>query len=317
MGNSQSRSRTRRRRKYLVAKHEEFWVDMQPFLLQRGYKLRPRYDPMWKPSWKRLGQFGVSFMDREDGVMNKERNLIDAIRISDGLKVVLKAVETDSEEIPILLYLNSERADTRNKTVPLLDVIMIPQTDDTAMIVMPILLQFSTLPFRYVGEVCEAFHEFLQGLVFLHEHNIAHMDACFYNLMMDPRNVIPNGFHFADWSSEDGTRKGNKIQWVERRSVAPVNYHFIDFGLSWKFSPYDDDMLAIGKVGQDRTVPEMSDESFYDPFKTDVYQLGNVLLSICKNYEGLTVFEPLGASMTCRIPTNGLLLLRLIAHFSI
>lgn len=28
-----------------------FWVDYQPFLLSRGYKLRPRYQPDWVPSW--------------------------------------------------------------------------------------------------------------------------------------------------------------------------------------------------------------------------------------------------------------------------
>jgi hypothetical protein len=32
---------------------EHFWVDQQPFLLSRGYTLRPRYDPAWVPSWKR------------------------------------------------------------------------------------------------------------------------------------------------------------------------------------------------------------------------------------------------------------------------
>lgn len=30
---------------------EMFWVDYQPFLLSRGYKLRPRYQPDWVPSW--------------------------------------------------------------------------------------------------------------------------------------------------------------------------------------------------------------------------------------------------------------------------
>jgi len=31
---------------------EYFWVDHQPFLLSCGYRLRPRYDPTWVPSWK-------------------------------------------------------------------------------------------------------------------------------------------------------------------------------------------------------------------------------------------------------------------------
>lgn len=32
-------------------KWECFWVDHQAFLLSRGYRLRPRYDPEWIPSW--------------------------------------------------------------------------------------------------------------------------------------------------------------------------------------------------------------------------------------------------------------------------
>ncbi|KAF8955331.1 hypothetical protein BDZ97DRAFT_1858275 [Flammula alnicola] len=302
MGNSQSRKPYRR--KYLVGEREEFWVDMQPFLLQRGYKLRPRYDPLWKPSWKKFGHFNVSSWDREDGITINRTNVMDAVRMSDGLKVVLKVVETRSKEIPILQYLNSEavRADPRNKTVPLLDVIMIPQTDATALIVMPILLGFSELPFRYVGEFCEAYHQFLLGLVFMHEHKIAHRDACFLNLMMDSSKVIPNGFHFGNWIMEDGVERW--IKWVDRRSVAPVNYYFIDFGLSCKFHPRRTDTRAIGKVGQDRTVPEMSNESFYDPFKTDVYQLGNILPKIYNNYEGLKMFQPLSDAMTCQDPNQ-------------
>ena len=30
---------------------ELVWVHLQPFLLARGYKLRSRYDPDWRPSW--------------------------------------------------------------------------------------------------------------------------------------------------------------------------------------------------------------------------------------------------------------------------
>ena len=31
--------------------YEEIWVTLYPFLLSRGYKLRPRYHPEWIPSW--------------------------------------------------------------------------------------------------------------------------------------------------------------------------------------------------------------------------------------------------------------------------
>ncbi|KAF7306394.1 Protein kinase domain-containing protein [Mycena indigotica] len=30
---------------------EQFWVNHQPFLRSKGYKLRLRYQPNWTPSW--------------------------------------------------------------------------------------------------------------------------------------------------------------------------------------------------------------------------------------------------------------------------
>jgi hypothetical protein len=38
-------------------KGEIFWRDHQPWLLERGYKLRPRYQPSWEPSWKKSGRY--------------------------------------------------------------------------------------------------------------------------------------------------------------------------------------------------------------------------------------------------------------------
>lgn len=31
---------------------EKRWVSFQPYLLAKGYQLRPRYQPDWTPSWK-------------------------------------------------------------------------------------------------------------------------------------------------------------------------------------------------------------------------------------------------------------------------
>jgi hypothetical protein len=50
-----------------IRPHERFWVDQQPFLLSRGYKLRPRYDPAWVPSWQRPGNEGEFPIFFEDG----------------------------------------------------------------------------------------------------------------------------------------------------------------------------------------------------------------------------------------------------------
>jgi hypothetical protein len=34
---------------------EKRWVSLQPYLLSKGYELRPRYRPDWVPSWTLTG----------------------------------------------------------------------------------------------------------------------------------------------------------------------------------------------------------------------------------------------------------------------
>ena len=66
--------------------------------------------------------------------------------------------------------------------------------------------------------------------------------------------------------------------------MAPVNYFFVDFGLSTSFARSEKRHLVIGKGGQNKTVPESSYEIPYDAFKVDIYQLGGVfqeLIEVC------------------------------------
>jgi hypothetical protein len=95
--------------------------------------------------------------------------LIDAIRIRDGRKVVLKRVKTWKNEITVGRFLTSKEmlSDPRNRSVPILDVILLPHDDLEAFIVMPMLFSFSLIPFRRVGEFSEAFHQFLQVSTFV------------------------------------------------------------------------------------------------------------------------------------------------------
>jgi hypothetical protein len=86
---------------------------------------------------------------------------MDAVRISDSTKVVLKRVQTFREELAIGQHLSSF-SDPKNSCVPILDAMSLPGTDDEAIIVMPLLYDFEYLPFRRLGEVTEAFHQFLQ-----------------------------------------------------------------------------------------------------------------------------------------------------------
>jgi hypothetical protein len=92
--------------------------------------------------------------------------VLDATRVNDNVKVVLKRVYSDGDEVRIALYLSSVEmtSDPRNRTVPILDVIFLPD-DKYVLIVMPFLRIFNTPPFHCCGEVVEAFRQFLQACV--------------------------------------------------------------------------------------------------------------------------------------------------------
>ena len=55
---------TRTRRTGTLVKSEEWWRDNYYDIERRGYKLRPRYDPLWEPSWIKSKK---DFYSVEDG----------------------------------------------------------------------------------------------------------------------------------------------------------------------------------------------------------------------------------------------------------
>lgn len=60
------------------------------------------------------------------------------------------------------------------------------------------------------------------------------------------------------------------------RISAPVRYYYVDFGISVHIPPEVQPKRALGGYGQDQEVPELSFTEPYDPFKVDVFILGNV-----------------------------------------
>ncbi|KAF9553944.1 hypothetical protein CPC08DRAFT_672704 [Agrocybe pediades] len=291
---------------YMLSPAEQEWVQLQPFFLKHGYRLPLRYRPKWKPSWKKRRLWGSKRpWNYSDSFSFYKAHLIDAVRISDGKKVVLKRVNPE-QEVAVLQHLHSPELakDPRNNTVPLLDVLYHPDKDDVAFIVMPMLYPFETpfVPFEYVSEVLEALDQFLKGLEFLHEQQIAHRDACLLNFMMDVSKVLPGGFHFAEPSRRpDGKRY---VKPRSRRTVGPIKYYFIDYELALYYPGNEHD--SYGRFGQDQTAPEFADEqAVYDPFKLDVYQLGGVISFLVDRY-GLAFLSDLEAQMRCRDPSKRL-----------
>lgn len=91
--------------------------------------------------------------------------------------------------------------------------------------------------------------------------------------MMDAAALYPAGFHpiQQDWSPDYTTSAR-----VLPRTTSNVKYYFTDFGISRRFEADDDNRLVVGNKGLDQTLPELSDTVHYDPFKADIYFLGNV-----------------------------------------
>jgi hypothetical protein len=97
---------------------------------------------------------------------------------------------------------------------------------------------------------------------------------------MDSSRLIPKGFHFTSQWSHTGVPSAEGFTYTTRLAVTTVDYFFIDYGLSTRFASFEDRHLVIGMGGQNKTVPELSYDVPYDPFKVDIYQLGGVFAEL-------------------------------------
>ncbi len=99
-------------------------------------------------------------------------------------------------------------------------------------------------------------------------------DCAYKNIMMDATAMFPRGFHPVTdiCLPDDITRFAPTLP----RSKVPVTYYFVDFGLSSLFAADQASRLVTGSFGLDEEVPELSDEVPYDPFKVDIFILGNL-----------------------------------------
>ena len=94
------------------------------------------------------------------------------------------------------------------------------------------------------------------------------------NIMMVGDALFPKGFHPSQQELLPNAEAQAKPR--HRRNVGYVKYYFIDFGLSSYFEDQDTPRLVTGEDGQDQEVPELNFSRSYDPFKVDIFTLGNV-----------------------------------------
>jgi hypothetical protein len=98
--------------------------------------------------------------------------MMDAVRVSDGAFVMFKKVAPAYHpyEVEIGEYLSGDalRMDAQNHSVPLLEVLQVPDDDSLVLLVMPLLRKFNDPPFLTLGEVVECVRQaFEVGLEFI------------------------------------------------------------------------------------------------------------------------------------------------------
>ncbi|KAA1478717.1 hypothetical protein DENSPDRAFT_695391 [Dentipellis sp. KUC8613] len=297
---------------YFLTTAERWWRDRCTMLQARGYMLRPRFRPGWKPSWIDINGYPGG---HEDGLMTRNKvDHMDATRISDGKTVHIKALvpfdetgKENVEELDVALFFSSEprRSDPRNHCVPILDWWRIPE-EKTSFIVMPLLRVYNSPEFLTVGEAVGFFGQVMEGLAFMHENYVAHRDCCSANVMMDPTDMYPKSFHPAETDMTQDLRR--RAPHSTRTECAP-KYYLIDFGLSDRFDPQNGPgpwpPRSVKTHGADRTAPEMNHSplQFYDPFPTDIYYIGNLIrCDFLKRYRNLRFMDTLIAAMTMDDP---------------
>ncbi|KAJ7583111.1 hypothetical protein C8J56DRAFT_953088 [Mycena floridula] len=202
---------------------EFVWVNLQLELEEAGYRLRPRYRRDWKPSWlpgERLA--GQPSYECEDGLsMGLCWAAIDAIRITFN--------HTKEQDISQIFSEPPFRNNPQNHCVPIINFM----------------------------------RQTLQGLKFMHDQNIAHRDISHLNIMMTGSHVIPSEHHFSSYLPRYSLESGLLVPCKPKQhlcQVSPVQYFFIDFGLSDEYPDGQEQARTTGIVGQTKATPELSDD---------------------------------------------------------
>ncbi|KAI0796158.1 kinase-like domain-containing protein [Abortiporus biennis] len=282
---------------------EVFWRDIQPWLQEKGYMLRPRYRVGWKPSFTEADDV----YDFEDGYPLVNDALMDATRISTDELVMLKRVsqKVHPHEVDLTRYFSEEpiRSDPRNHCIQLVEVLDVPDNPDLKIMVLPLLRKYNSPSFETIGEALEFFRQIFEGLFFMHQCHIAHRDCGRLNIMMDPKPMFPNMYHPRNIHLSRDFRKEAKSY---SRTARPPKYYLIDFGLSRQYDPDITSPRELPIVGGDKSVPEFrTGLEPMDPFPTDVYYLGNVIrVDFLQRYHGMEFIKPLVEDMVQDEPSK-------------
>ncbi|EJD38712.1 hypothetical protein AURDEDRAFT_139510 [Auricularia subglabra TFB-10046 SS5] len=285
---------------YDLQPDEIFWRDIQPYLLSKGYRLRPRYKPGWVAPWIGTDIDPSAFEEYQPSLLPR---VIDARRESDDALVAIKWIPDEAHtrnEIDILRFLSSDELlrDSQNHCNPLLETLPHPDEPNGILMITPWLYDPMFVPVLRVNELIDMMVQLFEGIVFLHKHGVAHRDCTGGNILQDSSSAFP-GLRCHPWycyMSEDMQTTYDPLP----RYMCTFRYYFIDFGVSSR-----DEYLVTGSICRDASAPELSETVPYNPFKLDVYLIGNHFLEDYLNkYSNLEFLRPLLLHMTRRDP-NG------------
>ncbi|CAE6412349.1 unnamed protein product [Rhizoctonia solani] len=290
---------------------EERWVSFQPHLLSKGYLLRPRYHPDWIPSWKTTG---LRAEYCEDSIDCMPLRVLDAMRVEDERQVMIKMLiprQGEGEnEMPILQLFSSDllKGDPANHVVPCLDTFPIPGDELGHFIVMPLLGQYDEIPFKRIPEIHDLLKQLFEGLIFMHKHDVTHCDISSANIMMDSRILYDEPFHPVDHNLSLDVQR--MVYPRYSRLEKHIRYYFIDMGYATWFRNPSEPRLVTGKSAR-IMAPEQKQNTPYDPFLVDIYQLGMVIKQdIIPLNNALDFLKPLAEKMTLSDPSTRPTLIR-------
>ncbi|KAJ3748356.1 kinase-like domain-containing protein [Lentinula detonsa] len=260
-----------------LSETEEWWLKHFEYLKERGYMMRPRYRPGWKPSYDPKGYKG---MFAEDGQTVIHSAIMDARRISDSLVVAMKRVKisTSEDQIATLFSNDAHNSDPHNHCVRIIEVLPVSEGNEK-ILVMAWMREIMDPRFRTVGEAVQFLKEMVEscsveGLQYMHQNNVAHRDCSMNNMAMEANAMYTRQYH--------PVRPKKRYDWSGRalhhsRTRCPPRYYLIDFGQSRMYDPSQPRGTEYALRSGGYTPPEGLADTPCDPFATDVFLLGNLM----------------------------------------
>ncbi|KAG6832134.1 hypothetical protein H0H87_002446 [Tephrocybe sp. NHM501043] len=175
-------------------------------------------------------------------------NLFRGLRVSDGTRVMIKAVHLRSREYEVirLLSMPPHRHDPMNHTIPVLDFVEVIEDDLVFIVMEEWSSQLITDTPCCMRLFLSALRQCIEHAVFMHKHHIAHLDISLRNLLTDYQG----------------------------------HYAYIDFELSRRYTRMSKAVIC-GYRGTE-VPPECERDEFVDPYKIDVWALAVLILRACK-----------------------------------